>query len=197
MRTVFAFLLTSLDGNHAGPGGEFGWADIDDDFHAFSLRQLNDIDVVVFGRTTYEHMAAWWPTAEARASDPDTAARMNAVRKVVYSRSLDEATWEGTELVADDAATHLTGLKREGGSGDIAIFGSSTLTASLLDAGVVDELRILVDPIVLGEGQRLFAGVAHRFRLAVSRTTTFRNGNVLLCGAPERVAERVAVGAAS
>lgn len=187
MRTLFAFLLTSLDGHHAGPGGQFDWPNVDADFHEFSIRQLNDLDVVAFGRTTYEHMAAWWPTTEAAAADPETAARMNAIRKVVYSRTLTEVTWQPTELVTGDAAAHLRALKQDGGRGDIAIFGSSTLTASLLDAGVIDELRILVDPIVLGGGERLLAGVANRVRLAVSRTTTFRNGNVLICGTPQPV----------
>ncbi len=186
MRTLFAFIYTSLDGYHAGPDGEFDWPIIDEDFHDFSIRQLNDIDTLVFGRTTYEHMAAYWPTPEAAAANPATAQRMNALRKVVCSSSLTEARWDNTELVSGAATERVAALKAESGSGDIAIFGSSTLTASLVDAGLVDELRIMVGPLLLGGGQPLLDGLDGKVGLTVTRTTAFRSGNVLIHATPDR-----------
>ena len=185
MRHLFSFLFTTLDGFHTGPGGEFDWPNVDDDFHQFSIRQLNDVGTVVFGRITYAEMAAFWPTPEAAEVDPETAERMNEIDKVVYSSSLSVAEWNNTRLVSTDPVAHLDGLKRDGSPGDLAIFGSSTLTASLLDAGIVDEVRIMVNPILLGSGERLLAGIGGRIRLGVTRTMTFRNGNVLICAVPE------------
>lgn len=76
-------------------------------------------------------------------------------------------------------------LKRRPGDGDLALFGSSTLTASLLGAGLVDEVRVMVNPVLLGRGVSVFTGLTGRVALRLARTITFRNGNVLLCYTPE------------
>lgn len=190
MRQLFSFVVTSLDGYHVGPNGEFDWPNVDEEFHEFSIRQLNDIDTLLFGRVTYEHMAEFWPTPEALETDPTTAERMNSIHKVVFSSTLTEATWEGSELVATDPVASIHELKARPGDGDLALFGSSTFTASLLAAGVVDEVRVMVNPILLGSGVPLFAGLADRVTLRPARTITFRNGNVLLCYVPEAPSRR-------
>jgi dihydrofolate reductase len=130
-------------------------------------------------------MAAIWPTPEAVGANPVTADRMNSIDKVVFSASLDQATWDNTELVRDDPVPYINALK-DGprADGDLALFGSSALTASLLTAGVVDEVRIMVNPVVLGNGERLYEGITDRVALHMTRTTAFRNGNVLICGKP-------------
>ena len=184
MRQLFSFIFTTLDGFHAGPDGAFDWPNVDGEFHEFSIRQMNDIDTLLFGRVTYEHMAEYWPSPEARAADPVTAGRMNGIRKVVFSSTLTEATWENTELVTTDPEAAIEELKRGPGEGDLALFGSSTFTAGLLGAGVVDEVRVMVNPVLLGGGMTLFAGLADRVTLRLARTTTFRNGNVLLTYTP-------------
>jgi dihydrofolate reductase len=184
MRTLFSFVFTTLDGFHADPDGTLDWGNVDDDFHDFAIRQLNDIDTLLFGRVTYEHMAAIWPTPEASGADPVIADRMNSIDKVVFSSSLAVATWSNTELVRGDAVPFIWSLKERAGSGDLALFGSSTLTASLLKAGVVDEVRIMVNPVVLGDGERLYDGITERVALNVTHTTAFRNGNVLISANP-------------
>jgi dihydrofolate reductase len=73
-------MVTTLDGYHVGPNGEFDWPNVDEEFHDFSIRQMNDIDTLLFGRVTYEYMAAFWSSAEAMESDPVTAGRMNTFR---------------------------------------------------------------------------------------------------------------------
>jgi dihydrofolate reductase len=185
MRKLFSFMVTTLDGYHVGPNDGFDWPNVDQEFHDYSTRQLNDIDTLLFGRVTYEHMAAFWPTPEARENLPVTAQRMNNLHKVVFSSTLKEATWENSELVATDPVTKIEQLRQRPGEGDIALFGSSTLTASLREAGVVDELRVMVNPILLGGGVSLFSGLTDRVKLRLARTITFRNGNVLLCYTPD------------
>jgi dihydrofolate reductase len=185
MRKLFSFMVTTLDGYHVGPNDEFDWPNVDEEFHDFSIRQLNDIDTLLFGRVTYEGMAQFWPSPEAIESLPVTAGRMNSMRKLVFSSTLTEATWQNSELVTADPLATIEQLKRRPGEGDIAVFGSSTFTAGLLEAGVVDELRVMVNPILLGDGVSLFTGLTGRVKLRLARTITFRNGNVLLCYTPD------------
>lgn len=182
MRTVLSFLLTSVDGYHEGAGREIDWHNVDEEFNDFAIRQLGEIDLLVFGRVTYEMMAAYWPTEAALRDDPVVATAMNDTRKIVVSRTLDHASWANTTLVREDAAERLRELKRQPG-GDIAIFGSSHLTASLLRAGIVDELRVLVNPVLLGAGRPLLE-TADRTDLALVGTRVFRNGNVMLTYRP-------------
>ncbi len=185
MRKLFSFMVTTLDGYHVGPDGELDWSNVDEQFHEFSIRQMNDIDTLLFGRVTYEHMAEFWPTPEAIETLPVTARRMNSVHKVVFSSMLTEATWENSELVNSDPVAKIEELKQRPGEGDLALFGSSTFTASLLEAGVVDEVRVMVNPILLGSGVSVFSGLTDRVKLRLARTITFRNGNVLVCYTPE------------
>jgi dihydrofolate reductase len=183
VRKLFSFITVTLDGYHEGPNQEFDWPNVDDEFYEFSISQLRDIGLLVFGRATYEGMAAYWPTESAIADSPEIAEFMNSLPKVVVSNSLTTADWNNTTLVTGDLPNALAALKEQPGK-DIAVFGSSNLTASLLAQDLVDELRVMVNPVLLGAGHSLLAGLASRVRLELEWTTTFRSGNVLLCYRP-------------
>jgi dihydrofolate reductase len=183
MRRILAFLVTTVDGYYEGPDQEFDWPVVDEEFNAFGLEQLEEVDTLLFGRVTYEGMAAYWPTPAAVQDDPRVAAKMNGLPKVVVSRTLDHAGWANTLVLRDDVAGELTRLKRQPGK-DIAILGSSDLTVSLLGMGLVDELRIMVHPVVLGAGKSLFRTATGRFGLELVATRPFRSGSVLLCYRP-------------
>jgi dihydrofolate reductase len=185
MRKLFSFMVVTLDGFYEGPNKEFDWPTVDEEFNDFAVRQLNDVDTLLFGRVTYEGMAAYWPTREAVEYDPLIARLMNDVPKIVYSSTLDEATWNNTTLVTEDAATSVAALKKQPGK-DLALFGSPKLTVSLLEAGLVDELRVMVAPLLLGAGATLFRGLSGRVPLELTTTTTFSSGNVLLSYHPVR-----------
>jgi dihydrofolate reductase len=182
-RKLFSFMVVTLDGFSEGPNHEFDWPNVDDEFNEFSLSQLNDIDILLFGRVTYQLMAGYWPTPEAQREDPATADRMNNAAKIVFSNTLTTAEWNNTRLVNDDAAHVVADLKQRPGK-DMALFGSSTLTVSLLQQGLVDELRVMVNPILLGGGVSLFTGLKDRVPLRLLRTATFSSGNVLLTYQP-------------
>lgn len=182
MRKLISFLMTSLDGYHEGPNHELDWHNVDEEFNQFALQQTGEADLLVFGRVTYEMMAAYWPTPDATENEPAIAALMNSLPKMVVSRTLDRADWANTRLVRDDVTGTLAELKRQPGK-DIAIYGSSTLTASLLRSGLVDELRIIVNPVVLGSGSPLLE-TADRTCLKLLKSRTFSSGNVLLCYEP-------------
>ena len=183
MRKIIAFLVATVDGYYEGPNQEFDWPVVDDEFNEFGLQQLDEVDTLLFGRVTYEGMASYWPTPAAQDDDPKVASRMNSIAKIVVSRTLDKADWNNTRLVTDDVAGELTRLKQQPGK-DIAIFGSSALTVSLLRLGLVDELRIMFHPVILGDGRSLFRTADERIGLKLLKTRIFDSGNVLLCYQP-------------
>jgi dihydrofolate reductase len=179
MRKLLSFMVVTLDGYYEGPEGEFDWPNVDDEFNEFAISQMNDIGTLVFGRATYEGMASYWPTPASLEDDPAIAARMNSIPKVVFSSTLDSADWENSTLVTGNAAEAIAELKQQPGK-DLAMFGSPTLTASLIEQGLVDELRVMVHPILLGGGKSLFSTLHRRMPVELERTTVFRSGNVLL-----------------
>lgn len=183
MRKLISFMVVTLDGYTEGPDGEFDWPNVDDEFNEFAISQLNDIDTLLFGRVTYEGMASYWPTSAAIEGDRAVAGRMNSVPKVVFSTTLDAADWENTTLIKGNVADAVSELKQQSGK-HLALFGSSNLTVSLLEQGLVDELRVMVNPILLGAGKSLFTGLRNRVPLELQHTTTFSSGNVLLSYRP-------------
>jgi dihydrofolate reductase len=183
-RKMISFVMTSLDGYHEGPDHSIDWHNAgSEEFNRFAVEQMDEADLLVFGRVTYELMAGYWPTQAARDEDPEVATRMNDLPKVVVSRTVDHVAWANTELVRDHVGERLTELKRRPGK-DIAIFGSSNLTASLLGMGLVDELRIMINPVVLGHGTPLFQG-ADVTGLTLREVRSFESGNVLLMYTPD------------
>jgi dihydrofolate reductase len=176
-------MVMTLDGYYEGPNGEFDWPNVDDEFNEFAISQIDDIDTLLFGRATYEGMASYWPTPAAVEDDPEVARRMNSIPKIVFSGTLDGADWQNTRLVKDGAAETIAELKQQPGKA-LAFFGSPTLTASLIEEGLVDELRVMVQPILLGAGKSLFGALSRRVPVELQRTTVFHSGNVLLVYRP-------------
>jgi dihydrofolate reductase len=183
MRKILAFLVVTVDGYYEGPNREFDWPVVDEEFNQFGLEQLEEVDTLLFGRVTYEGMASYWPTPAAEQDDPKVAAKMNGLPKLVVSRTLKRADWANTRIIEGDVAEELTKLKQQPGK-DIAIFGSSDLTVSLLGMGLVDELRIMVHPVVLGAGRSLFRTATERINLQLVQTRPFRSGSVMLSYRP-------------
>jgi dihydrofolate reductase len=179
MRKIFVFIMTTLDGYYEGPNQEFDFWVIDDEFEEFSAEQLDEVDALLFGRVTYEGMAAYWPTPAGERDDPRVAAKMNGLSKIVVSRTLEKAEWANTRLIKDDVLQELRELKQQPGK-DIAILGSSDLTVSLLEMGLVDEVRIMVNPVVLGAGKSVFRTAGERISLKLLKSRPFDSGNVLL-----------------
>lgn len=100
MRKIFSFMMVTVDGYYEGPNQEFDFWVVDDEFGEYSAEQLDEVDVLVFGRATYEGMAAYWPTPAAQEDDPRVAARMNRIPKIVVSRTLEKAEWADTRIVS-------------------------------------------------------------------------------------------------
>ncbi len=118
----------------------------------FSNEQLASADMLVFGKNTYKGMAEYWPKATGETAE--TAEKMNAIRKIVCSPTLENADWNNTTVV-HDAVAEIPKLK-QGGDGNMFVFGSGILSESLMKANLFDEYRLVVAPVLLGKGRRLF-----------------------------------------
>jgi dihydrofolate reductase len=182
MRTVSSFIITSLDGFYQGPNGEFDWPIVDEEFKDFAVRQLDEADTLGFGRATYEHMAAYWPTDQLQANDPAIASPMNSKPKLVFSTALAHASWSGTIIIDGEAVERMEAIKTA--PGELLVIGSAHLTACFAAAGVLDEPRIMVCPIVLGQGRSLFEELKGRVALRLAHVRQFDSGNVLLTYRP-------------
>ena len=180
MRKLYVFNMTTVDGLFEGPNKwDIGWHNVDEEFNEFAINQLNATDLILFGRVTYEGMASYWPTPDAIKNDLEVANKMNSIAKIVFSKTLEKADWNNTRLIKKNIAEEVMVLKQQPGK-DLALFGSANLMSTFVQNGLIDEYRIIVNPVVLGKGTPLFGGISDKFTLELLQARTFKNGNVLL-----------------
>jgi dihydrofolate reductase len=184
MRRVIMWNMVTLDGYFEGASP---W-DIDwhgrawgDELEQLSLEQLRSADALLFGRATYTGMASFWPSETGSVAD-----MMNSIPKIVFSRTLDNASWNNTRLVSTDAADEVARLKNEPGN-DLYIFGSADLASTLTEKGLIDEYRIGLVPILLGGGNPLFKPMPHNVPLTLLEARALKSGGVILRYEPERL----------
>ncbi len=185
MRKIIIHNMTTLDGFFEGPKREIDWHMVDAEFNVYSIDLLKSVDTLLFGRVTYELMASYWPTEAGLRDDPIVAGYMNSLAKVVVSRTLDKVEWNNSRLIKDHAVEEITKLKQQPGK-DIAIFGSSDLAVSLIPSGLIDDIRLFVNPLFLGAGKPLFQGLKERLNLKLVKTMTLKSGVVALFYEPIR-----------
>lgn len=185
-RKVIFQMMVTLDGFFEGPNREIDWHNVDQEFNDYAIDLLNHVDVLLFGRVTYELMASYWPTPSATTDDPIVADKMNSLSKIVFSKTLEKADWNNTRLVKENIPEEISKLKQSlpGQDKDLAIFGSSDLALTFIQHNLIDEYRIIVNPIVLGKGKTLFKGLKDKLDLKLLKTKTFNSGNVLLYYVP-------------
>ena len=171
--------MITLDGFFAGPKGEIDWHNVDEEFNEFAIDQLNTAGGLIFGRVTYLFMASYWPTPTAITDDPVVAAKMNSIPKIVFSKTLENVGWNNTRLVKGNIVEEISKLKEQPGK-DLYIFGSANLASSFIQKGLIDEYRIILNPVVLGSGIPLFQDIQDRLNLKLVKVRAFRSGNVLL-----------------
>ena len=174
--------FVSIDGVFEDPGGaeayeHGGWTfeyDRGDDGNQFKVDELMDADVQLLGRKTYEGFAAAWPSRDGVFAD-----KINNGAKYVVSNTLTDPTWQNTTVISGDAVAGVSKLKDET-DGNILVAGSGTLVQALLAADLVDELRLMVFPTVLGRGQRLFPDGIDRLKLKLAESRAVGPDGVLV-----------------
>jgi dihydrofolate reductase len=167
----------------AGPNGEsHEWFVIDPEVEKASRKMVGQVDTVLFGRVTYQLFESHWPKV---AKDPKAPKEERAIgneltkmKKIVFSKTLKEISWENSKLVKGDLATEVRKLKQENGSG-MLIFGSGTIIQQLTAEGLIDEYLFVITPVILGAGKSLFKDVK-KSDLQLLETMSFISGNVML-----------------
>lgn len=186
MRKLVIHMMTTADGYFEGPGHEIDWHDMGADLSDYETELFSEIGILVFGRVTYQLMAGYWGSPEVVNSNTMVSRKMNELPKIVFSATLREVTWTNSALAKGSLREEIIRLKEQQG-GDIAVFGSSNLCESLLREGLVDELRLLISPILLGSGHSLFQNLGARIPLKLVRSRLFGSTNMLLCYEPAAI----------
>ncbi len=177
MRKLIMWNIMTLDGYFEG---KQNW---DLDFHELiwgpeleklSIEQLNAADYLVFGRVTYEGMAAYWKEQTGEIAD-----MMNKIPKLVFSTTLTSADWTNSTLISEHASAEIAKLKGEG-SGDMYVFGSANLSETFIKDHVIDEYRIGIAPVILGDGRPLFRQGIGSEKLSLVSSQPLENGGVVL-----------------
>ena len=180
MRKLFAFNMISLDGFFEGPDHDINWHNVDNEFNDFAIEQTSAVGALLFGRVTYQLMESYWPTPAALKDDPEIAGLMNNLPKIVISKTLEKAEWNNTRIIKDNIQGEILNLKKQPGK-DLAVFGSANLLSALMQMDLVDEHRVIVNPLLLGQGTPLFKRMGDRINLRLLKSRTFQSGNILLC----------------
>ena len=170
--------MLSADGFFCGPNGEIDWHNVDGEFNKMAIAFLDTVDLLIFGRVTYDLMASYWPTAASLNDDPVVASKMNAIAKLAFSQTAGKAEWNNTTMRSAIDADEIRALKQQPGK-DIAIFGSGMIVAEFARLGLIDEFRFIISPVIIGAGKTLFATAPGRYKLALHGSESFASGNVL------------------
>jgi dihydrofolate reductase len=175
MRRLIMWNMVTLDGFFEGTQSwEIDWHVWGDDLEQLSLEQLRSADMLLFGRLTYQGMAGFWQTATG-----EVAELMNSIPKVVFSRTLESADWDNSRLVKTNAEQEVARLKQQPGK-DLFIFGSADFSSALMKAGLIDEYRLGLNPILLGGGNPLFKPMPERMRMKLLEARPLESGCLIL-----------------
>lgn len=189
MRKIIVTEFISLDGVFEAPGPDGsgykyeGWTMNlgGEEFQKFKTEELAETDILLLGRVTYDMFAIAWPKQEETTGD--FGKKFNSMPKYVVSNTLQEATWKNSHIIKGDIVAEIRQLK-EGEGGSITVHGSGMLARFLFEQGLVDQLNILLFPIILGEGKKLFEGAA-RTELELVESEQFKTGVVKLIYKPK------------
>ena len=206
MRRLLVFNFITLNGYFKGPADDISWhSHSHEEEGEFAGEMARMGGTLLFGRVTYEMMATYWPTPDAKKNAPAVADGMNKSEKIVFSRTLKKADWQNARIVNGDIVEEMRKLKGATGDGpggdkaggsdetgssegmaasDMCILGSGSIVTQLAAAGLIDEYMFMVDPIILGEGTPVCKGMDHTLNLKLKKTRTFKSGTLLLTYEP-------------
>lgn len=169
----------SLDGFVAGPKGEMDWIKVDEEIFNFVHTRIIKCDTALYGRKTYQMMENYWPTAAdkptATKHDIEHAAWYGRANKIVLSNTLKTAVLNNTSLISDRLADRINEIKQGSGE-EVLLFGSPTATHSLMQLNLIDGYWLFINPVILGQGIRLFANIEDNIKLHLVSTHQFSCG---------------------
>lgn len=180
--TVFNFI--TLNGYYKGPNEDISWHRHGAEESEYAAQGANSESILLFGRITYEMMVAFWPTPTAFQNMPAVAEGMNNSEKIVFSKTMTKADWKNTRLINHNIIEEIKRMK-EVSAKNLTILGSGSIVTQFAEAGLIDEYKIMVDPVGLGEGTPIFKGMKNKLDLELSESRVFESGTVLLSYKPK------------
>ena len=184
MGTLNVYNFISLNGFYKDAADGFSWGRHDGaEEKEFSGKNAQGGSALIFGRKTYELMAAFWPTDAGRAMEAATSSGMSAAEKIVFSSTLKKADWENTRVVRTDLAGEIKRLKEAGKA--LTILGSGSIIRQCADARLIDTLMVMINPIALGGGTPILGGIAGNLEMELADHRVFKSGRVLLTYRPK------------
>jgi dihydrofolate reductase len=190
-KVIFKIELT-LDGFIAGPNGEMDWvmanAASDDNWNdVFDM--LGTVDTVLMSRVIYQGFKEFWPAAatnpSSSKSDKQFSHWLDSTPKIVFSQTLHNVEWMNSRLVKGDVGTEIAALKQKPG-GNVVMWGGSKFPQALMNLGLIDEYRINLHPVILGNGKPLFTNIKNRLDLNQMNSKLFKSGTIGLCFHPNK-----------
>lgn len=178
MRRLVLHMNMSLDGYICDAAGDIDWHFADEEFQHYLDQLLESIDGMLFGRVAFEQLAGYWPTAGSEVS-PIQVRKMHELPKYVLSRTLKHTHWHNSHLLGDDPEAAIAQLKKRDGR-DLALFAGARAAMTAVELGVLDEFRLIVNPVLLGGGSRLFDDTYPKAELHLTQSRRFASGAQLL-----------------
>lgn len=183
VRKVIVSIMVSVDGFFEDTNKELNWHVWDKEMDNYVIDLFDTVDTILLGRKAYQLMAGYWPKPPASEEDPIITGKMNNIPKIVFSKTLSSVDWQNTRLINTDIENEIDKLKQQPGK-NMVLFGGADMLATLMKLNLVDEYRLIVNPVVLGKGNPLFKSIQGNLNLKLTETKTFTCGNVLLCYEP-------------
>ena len=171
--------MVSVDGFMEGKDPDYNWHNWDNEMASYMMGFFKTVDTFIYGRKSYESMIAYWPSQKGEFADV-----MNQTKKLIFSRTLENISWNSS-LIKTNVREQINVLKKQDGK-NMVLFGGADLAETFIANNLVDEFRLIVNPVLLGIGKPLFKNVHEIYQLKLKDTIRFACGNIILIYEPSK-----------